>query len=267
MLAGCGSATRPGDLPQEFRVATFNVRNSDMEDSGKRAWSERRPVARTMLQLLNSDVLGLQEVSGQQRLDLDQDLIGYAGVGQGRERGGGGEQCPIYFRRELKVEARGMFWLSPTPLTPSRGWDAQLPRICTWIRCSGLTIFNAHLDHAGPQSRRESLRLIRRMARGSAVILGDFNESEGAPALEPVEELVDAFRALHPRVESDREGLRLARRSNTFQAFGKSRMTGRRIDFVFVTPDLQPLEAEIVRVQGRVRPSDHRALTVLLKRP
>ncbi len=43
-------------------------------------------------------------------------------------------------------------------------------------------------------------------------------------------------------------------------------MTGRRIDFVFVTPDLQPLEAEIVRVRGRVRPSDHRALTVLLRR-
>lgn len=140
-------------------------------------------MARTMLQLLNFDVLGLQEVSGEQRVDLEQDLIGYRSVGQGRDPGGRGEQCPVFFRHALQVEAEGMFWLSPTPLTPSVGWDAQLPRICTWTRFPGLTVFNAHLDHAGAQSRRESLHLIRRMARGSAVIMGDFNDSEGTPAL------------------------------------------------------------------------------------
>lgn len=257
-LSGCAPRSSPGSLPQEFRVVTFNVHNSEMNDTGARAWAQRRPIARSMLMQLDADIMGLQEVSSEQRQDLDYDLIGYRSVGQGRLHDGQGEQCPIYSRQDLTIEAEGMFWLSPTPLEPSIGWDAQLPRICTWIRYPGLSVFNAHLDHLGTESRRQSLLLIRRLSKGSAVIMGDFNDREGSPALQPVGDLIDAFRALHPSIEP--------RKGNTFRAFDKGRRTGQRIDFVFITPDLQPLQAELVRARGRVRPSDHRALTVRLKR-
>ncbi|MBX3172394.1 MAG: endonuclease/exonuclease/phosphatase family protein [Candidatus Eremiobacteraeota bacterium] len=269
VVAGLGLfAFKPGPSTSlsDFRVVTFNVRNSDMNDPGQRAWSQRRAVASAMLLRLDADILGLQEVSPAQRADLDLDLNGYRSLGQGREGRGKGEQCPIYSRRSLPTEAEGMFWLSPTPLKPSVGWDARMPRICTWIRYPGVTVFNTHLDYAGPASRREALKLIRRQARGSAVIMGDFNDREGSQTLDPVDDLVDAFRAVHPRVAVAPDGTRLAQNVTTYTAFRKENQQGARLDFVLVTPDLRPVEAEIITAKGDVLPSDHRALAVRLRR-
>ena len=265
-LTTCALKPRPPDLLNDFRVVTFNVRNSDMNDRGERAWEHRRPVASGLLLQLDAEILGLQEVSPRQRADLDLDLSDYQGAGHGRDGRNQGEQCPIYSRRSLVVEAEGMFWLSPTPLKPSVGWDAKMPRICTWIRYPGLTVFNTHLDYAGPQSRREALQLIRRQTKGSAVIMGDFNDREGTSALEPVEDLVDAYRAVHPRLETQPDGTRLPQSNTTYDAFKKEKLNGPRLDFVFITPDLEPLEAEIVTAEGTVAPSDHRALAVHLRR-
>ena len=265
-LALCAFKPSPSATLDDFRLVTFNVRNSEMDDPGELNWQARRPVARAMLLGLEADILGLQEVSPQQRADLDLDLSGYRGVGKGRQGNGKGEQCPIYSRRGLQVESQGMFWLSPTPMEPSIGWDAKMPRICTWIRYPGLTVFNTHLDYAGPESRRQALQLIRRQAKGSAVILGDFNDREGSQALDPVDDLVDAFRAVHPRLEPQLYGLRSVQNVSTYHGFQGENRVGHRIDFVFVTPDLQPLEAEIVKPSGTVLPSDHWALSVHLKR-
>lgn len=265
-LALCAFKPLPSNTLNDFRLVTFNVRNSDMPDSGERSWAARRPVARAMLLGLQADILGLQEVSPGQRANLDEDLSGYQGAGTGREGHGQGEQCPIYSRRGLKIESDGVFWLSPTPMKPSIGWDAKMPRICTWIRYPGLTVFNTHLDYAGPESRRQALRLIRRQAKGSAVILGDFNDREGSQALDPVDDLVDAFRAVHPRLEPKLDGMRTAQNTSTYHAFQGENRVSHRIDFVFVTPDLEPLEAEIVEPAGAVFPSDHWALSVHLRR-
>ena len=60
-LATCGVKPRPDDHWTEIRVVTFNVRNSEMNDRGERAWEHRRPVAARMLKQLDADVLGLQE--------------------------------------------------------------------------------------------------------------------------------------------------------------------------------------------------------------
>jgi len=265
-LALCAFKPRPSSNLNDFRLVTFNVRNSEMQDQGERNWSVRRPVARQMLLGLDADILGLQEVSPQQRADLDSDLSGYQGAGAGRKGDGKGEQCPIYSRRGLRIESEGMFWLSPTPMKPSIGWDAKMPRICTWIRYPGLTVFNTHLDYAGPKSRRLALQLIRGQAKGSAVILGDFNDREGSKALDPVDDLVDAFRAVHPRLEPRLDGMRTPQNLSTYHAFRGEDRVSHRIDFVFVTPDLEPVEAEIVEPTGTVFPSDHWALSVHLRR-
>ena len=265
-LATCGVKPRPDDHWTEIRVVTFNVRNSEMNDRGERAWEHRRPVAARMLKQLDADVLGLQEVSPRQREELNSDLSGYRGGGRGREGQNQGEQCPIFSRQSLTIEAQGMFWLSPTPLEPSIGWDAKMPRICTWVRYPGLTVLNTHLDYAGPESRREALKLIRRQARGSAVIMGDFNDHEGTSALEPVADLVDAFRAVHPRVETEPDGTRIPPKVTTYNAFKKKNQAGPRLDFIFVTPDLEPIEAEIISSESTVLPSDHQALAVRLRR-
>src|SRR3546814_18126337 len=62
----------------------------------------------------------------------------------------------------------GTFWLSPTPDTPSKGWDAALPRIATWARlkdrsaAQNFLVVNTHFDHIGEVARVESAKMIRR---------------------------------------------------------------------------------------------------------
>ncbi len=59
------------------------------------------------------------------------------------------------------------FWLSETPEKPSVGWDAVLPRICTWghfkYKDTGFEFlfFNLHMDHIGKQARVESALLVQ----------------------------------------------------------------------------------------------------------
>lgn len=217
-------------------------------------------MAMHMLGAQHAAIFGFQEVSAEQRCDLDRELSDYRGVGDGRDGQGQGEQCPVYVRGGFEPEASGTFWLSPTPTQPSRGWDANMPRICTWVRYPGLTVFNTHLDFKGAESRLEALKLIRQRISGSAIVMGDFNDEEGSSALAPLADLVDAYRSVQP-FDPDRD-------ETTYHAFEGERHTGPRIDFIFVTPDLKAVEASIVR-EGSASgpfPSDHRAVTVRLRK-
>lgn len=238
---------------REFSVMTFNLRNSRLGDTGTLAWEARKPLAMDLLTWQGPDIVGFQEVSRVQRSDLSHALSDYDHVGAGRDGGGQGEQCPIFWKRDrLEKLASGTFWLSSTPLQPGVGWDAQLPRICTWVQYSGLTVFNAHLDHAGPESRRQSLKLIRGLVRGPVVVMGDFNDAQGSLALEPVDDLVDAF------------GRAGSSPQETFHNFyGKPEEEGARIDFIFVSPDIEVLSADVVDSEARA--SDHYPVMVRMR--
>ena len=43
----------------------------------------------------------------------------------------------------------------------SKGWDAALPRVCSWVQLRDkrmnelLWVFNAHFDHQGEEARRK----------------------------------------------------------------------------------------------------------------
>src|SRR5690606_4655681 len=82
------------------------------------------------------------------------------------------------------------FWLTDKNTeTPNKGWDAALPRICTWgvfkDRKNGrsLIFMNTHFDHKGRIAREESATLLlskaSTLAAGLPIILtGDFNVDE-----------------------------------------------------------------------------------------
>lgn len=240
----------------EFTVMTFNLRNSAMRDRGERSWASRRKVAIATIRGQAPDVVGFQEVSPRQRADLEEGLVGYHSRGTGRDGGGRGEQCPIFWKMERRALDSGTFWLSPTPQRPSRGWDARMRRICTWVSFEGLTVFNTHLDFAGRESRRQALRLIDRRARGSVVVMGDFNERPGSPTLESLG-LIDAYDVIHPD----------SREFTTFHSFqGTERKVGPRLDYIMVSPDLEVVNAEIVQSVASRLPSDHAAVVARLRK-
>lgn len=252
--------------PLEFGVMTFNVRSSQMRDKGPRSWAQRRPVALAMVEQQGADIVGFQEVSGTQRRDLEAGLPGYTARGLGRDGRDQGEQCPLFWKSRFTALDSGTFWLSPTPNVPSTGWDASMRRICSWVRFSEFTVFNTHLDYAGPESRRQSLRMIRRRAKGSIIVLGDFNDRESSHALDPVDDLVDVYERMHPRVALGIHEVRPARDETTYTAFKGSDRVGARIDFILVSPDLEVISAEIVESTGDVLASDHSAVMAHLRK-
>lgn len=219
-----------------MRFMTLNLRYDNPGD-GPNRWSARRGRVLSLLEELRPEVVGFQEALPHQRQFLQKNLAGYLSLGRGRDHDGGGEQCCLFLRQEIDFDEWGTFWLSPEPELPgSRGWDAQLPRICTWARLGNLTVYNAHFDHAGARAREESARLLLRRLSGHCVVMGDFNDGPESPALQLLRrELVDA---------GPDEG--------TFHGFG-ALPTAHRIDYILATHGLQVGGAEVLR-----RPvSDH----------
>lgn len=263
LLAACGSSRS-----FEMTALTYNVRYGTADD-GPDAWPLRRELAFDVVRRRSPDVVGMQEVLDFQREAFLAACPGYSAVGVARNADGSGEASPILFRTDrFRLLRSGTFWLGETPEAPgSMGWDASLPRVCTFAlleeRGGGrLWVFNTHFDHRGERARLESARLVAariaaREPRHPALLLGDLNAGERSEPVAALAGLRDTFRALHP----DATGV------GTFHAF-RGGTAGEKIDFVFATPDVAPLEAEIVRDarEGRF-PSDHYPVAARLRVP
>ena len=126
----------------------------------------------------------------------------------------------------------------------SKGWDAALPRIATWVKlrdrvnnqAKPILFLNTHFDHRGQQARRESAKLIRKKilelgADCDLVVTGDFNagaESDVYRALfadedEHASPVVDTFSIANPKSDGDQ---------GTFSGFKSMAISGPRIDWM-----------------------------------
>jgi len=280
-------AREPAAAAEPLTVMSFNIRYGTAAD-GSNAWPNRRERVIRCIQNANPDLLGTQEMLAFQRDELADGLPGYTTVAAGRDDGREAGEMTGIFYRTARFEERdaGHFWLSPTPADiASKGWDAALPRIASWVRLRDrrqpegreLLFLNTHFDHRGRVARRESARLIRRWLSEQAadcrvIVTGDFNAAEGS---EPYEALfgdtksegdarrlplLDTLRAVQPQRGPD-EG--------TFTGFDASQTSGARIDWIGCSADWQILSAAIDRTseEGRT-PSDHAAVqAVLIARP
>ena len=282
-LAGWSAeAPRVQSAPTELSVMTFNIRYGTAND-GPNAWPERKELVFDVLRTHAPDIVGLQEALRFQLDELHEALPRYAETGVGRSDGKtkGEYSAILYDAARFAVDARGTFWLSDTPeVIGSKSWGNRIPRICTWARLieketeAAFYVYNTHLDHQSQPSREKSAvllaeRMAARAHRADPVILtGDFNAGEdndairhlrgelpcigegeppaGAAAPPPIT-LVDSFRVLHPDVKD----------VGTFNGF-KGTRDGQKIDYVFVEPGVNVLDAAIVRdhEDGRY-PSDH----------
>jgi endonuclease/exonuclease/phosphatase family metal-dependent hydrolase len=268
---------------RDLRVMSFNIRYGTAAD-GRHSWEDRRGLVLEVIKEFDPDVLGTQECLKFQADFLEEHLTEYGLVGAGRDDGAdAGEMCAVLYRADrFEKLDHGHFWLSETPdSVGSRGWDAALPRMATWVklRAKGDTlgaflVVNTHFDHAGPEARFESARLLCARTHAlrdglPAIVMGDFNSPADSTAGRPYVELltgvgdsaralVDAYRATHP-VPEPNEG--------TFNAF-RGLIDGARIDWILVTPDIEVLEGDIERRHERWRyPSDHFPVSAVLKLP
>ena len=256
----------------QINVATYNLRYANKNDSiAGNGWGQRFPVAAQLIRFQDLDIFGTQEAKYHQLNDLTDSLPGYKWIGVGRDDGKqGGEFSAIFYKQaKYKVLKSGNFWLSTVTDKPNKGWDAALPRICTWVQFkeakTGFVFyfFNLHMDHVGVVARRESAKLvlakIKEMAgKTPAVLTGDFNVDQTSDSYAVINDsgvLKDTY-VLSP--------VKLAP-SNTFNNFDANTAGDKRIDHIFVTKEFKVLRYGILTntYHGRV-PSDHYPVVAIL---
>ncbi|PRD50805.1 endonuclease/exonuclease/phosphatase family protein [Sphingobacterium gobiense] len=260
------------DYKVAMNVGSYNIRLLTNADQGDLAWANRKQWARKIVDDYDFDVLGTQEGYLSQIRDLVEEKD-YDYVAVGRDDGKNqGETCAILFKKEkFTLLANGTFWLSTTPNEPSYGWDANIRRICTWVRLKEkeadeeFFVFNVHYDHQGTVARGESSRLmlnkIREIAGNGARVFmtGDLNAE---PNAEPITVLLGDnilwdSRILTQTPPTGPEG--------TSYGYNLNTLPTSRIDYVFVTRSISVLSYVTIDddfTTGNIA-SDH--LPVLIK--
>jgi len=179
--------------------------------------------------------------------DLLAGLTDYSAVGVGRDDGKTkGEYSAIFFKKdELRLIEASTFWLSDTPEKVSVGWDAALPRICTYALFEHQESkrqywhFNTHFDHMGVKARAESAKLIASKIESlvdgeePVILSGDFNAE---PQKEPILVLKNNY-------QDPADTIELKGPVGTFSGFQLDAPLDRRIDYIFYK-SVKPIECQ-----------------------
>ena len=231
-------------MAQTLAIGQYNIRYASASDAKNgNGWQVR---GEKIAQFINHelwDVFGLQEVLHTQLLDLKKNLNDYAYVGVGRDDGDKkGEFSPIFYKKSrIHCHKSGTFWLSETPeVVGSKGWDAALPRICTWALLEDRNtkwrfwMFNLHLDHIGIEAREKSAMLVLQKIQEFCgndpfILTGDFNVDQNSPVYQSLvqsQKLIDTYEKAKYKMAEN----------GTFNAFNVNTKTTGRIDHIFVSP-------------------------------
>ncbi len=247
----------------EITVASYNIRYDNPQDAPD-TWDKRHPVIINMVKFYEMDIFGIQEGMHHQVTDLAEGLPNFNYLGVGRDDGAEkGEYTAIFYNKEKFKELESdTFWLSEDTTKPNKGWDANLPRICTWAKFEALEtgeqfyVFNTHFDHIGVQARINSAALIMEKAKEIAgdetvILTGDFNidqENEAYKSLKDSEMFNDSYETAYLVYANN----------GTFNSFDNTKSTDRRIDHIFVTGDVNVKKYGILTDTYHSRfPSDH----------
>ena len=257
-------------IGQNTNFMTFNIRYNTERD-GINKWDNRKDHAAEMVKFYDVDFCGMQEALIGQINDLQARLPEYEHFGLGRDDGKEkGEFSPIFYKKtKYKLLKQETFWLSETPEKPSKGWDANLPRIVTWGYFKDLKtkkkfyVFNTHYDHIGQIARAESSKLVLKKIKEIAgnentILMGDFNAS---PSDEPIKIIIADLTETSSICQTPHFGP-----ESSFTGFEAKEQEGRKIDHVFVNnPKLKVLKhATLSNTWGGLFASDHHPVLVCI---
>lgn len=237
----------------DLHVMTLNVRRRLGGFTWRAAdrWSNRRPRVQALVRAARPTLLGVQEALPDQARTIGEALgAGYGHVGYGRNKGRSGEGCPLYYdQNRLELIQSRQTALSDRPLVAgSRSWGNLLPRVLVTatfrdrVTSAVFVVMNTHLDPFSNRSRVRSVREIRRSIRGlglPVILTGDLNALPGSPAIRALfaDGIVrDAWSTAAERITPE---------WTTYAHYRRPRASGRRIDWIAVTPDIEVTRAAI----------------------
>lgn len=216
---------------------TYNIKYDDKNDKINN-WNDRKGYLVKQLLHYEASIFGLQEAMYHQCQYIDSSLTNFTYVGVGRDDGfQKGEFSPIFYdSTKFEPIQSGTFWLSKTPGNPSKGWDAALPRVCTYALLKEKSqdlrfwVFNTHFDHKGVEARIQSAELIINQIKTfngenlPVILMGDFNVEPHETAIYKITDYMTDALTISTKPLYGPLG--------TFNGFTQD-IIGRRIDYFF----------------------------------
>ncbi len=258
----------------QIEVMSYNVKYAN-ENDGENSWSKRKDHITNQLKFYEPDILGMQEVVLQQLLHFGEHLPQYKYVGVAREDGKQkGEYTAIFYDTIKFVQEESQtFWLSESPDKISVGWDASLPRICTWVRLKDrntgkrFLVFNSHFDHIGEKARLESAKLILMKIKEvnsedlPIILMGDFNLENEAEGIKLLSSQMNDSKLVSRKVSFGPNG--------TFNGYKFEQPATRRIDYIFTSVgNIDVIKYGVLTDSKDLKyPSDHFPVLVELTLP
>ncbi|MCZ4221995.1 endonuclease/exonuclease/phosphatase family protein [Pedobacter rhodius] len=220
-----------------INIITYNIRYNNPGD-GINAWPNRKDNVKALVKFHDADILCVQEALAEQ-FDALSENTNFDFVGVGRDDGKRkGEFSAVFFdKTRFTKQDGGTFWLSETPNVPSKGWDAVLPRICSWVKLydklnkQEFIVFNTHYDHVGVKARIESAKLIKQKIQEIApnlpvIYTGDLNVTPETEAIATIKSFLQDAKEISTETPYGPSG--------TFNAFDFNSELKNRIDYIFV---------------------------------
>lgn len=258
------ASVNSSEQPQETKSQTVTVMTYNVYIAGS---GDRSPESRTTpvvenLRRYMPDSFGLQEANESWLERIDGAMYEYDYVGVGRNDDGSGEASPVFYNKtKYELVDSGTFWLSKTPDTPSKGWDATYNRVCTYAVLRNIETgfvyahFNAHFDHAGVVSRLEAVSVVADKISEIAgtipvVFTGDLNDYEGGKMYERV--LSSGLQDTKYLAESTMDEI-------TYHGYSSLLEKQDPIDFIFVNAMVKDVESYTVdtTLYDGIYASDH----------
>ncbi len=260
---------------QEIKLMSYNIR-LDLASDGENRWDARKDQVAALMNYYEADFIGGQEVQHHQLQYLLKNLQGYHYIGVARDDGkeAGEYSCILYKKEKFDILQQGTFWLSATPDSLSKGWDAVNKRVCTYglfkdkKTSETFWVFNTHFDHVGKTARIESAKLIIKKIREfnhknyPLFLLGDLNAH---PEDEPVQ-------FLNTQLLNSREQSKLIYGTKeTWNAFDFHSKPNGCIDYIFISNNTRLSVSKFATITDSYDlkyPSDHFPIiaTILIKK-
>lgn len=232
----------------EVSVMSFNLRIATAPD-GDNDWSHRRAGCVSAIASIGPDLMGVQENISEMNDYLRANLNDTYACVITTSTNPDPAVDAIYYRKDrFELLRHSFFYLSPTPNTPSLGWDGQYPRVAQYVVLSDkqdgdtLCFVNTHLDHVGVVARREGLRLIADSIRAlearygtdlPTFLTGDFNTTPDDTNLAPIRAMMTSTQE------------HFGNDHITFHSFGDTTTKGVTIDYIFYRHAL-PMEFRVI---------------------
>jgi endonuclease/exonuclease/phosphatase family metal-dependent hydrolase len=246
------------------KVMSYNIR-LDVASDGDNRWDLRKDKVAGLMNYYEPDFIGGQEVTHPQLEYLVNNLNGYSYIGVGRDDGKTkGEYSNIFYKKDkYEVLQQSTFWLSPTPDSISKGWDAAIVRVCTYGLFKDkktkqlFWVFNTHFDHVGKTARLESAKLIVQKIEAlnsknyPVILTGDFNSHPEAAPMQHIAGKMQNARAISKLVYGP---------ADTWNAFRFNEKLNGTIDYIFVSNNKKISVAKFASITDSYDlkyPSDH----------